>query len=99
MNIFMGSLLSTRLDRLELISFSATPGNKCCHDNIFYLFLGLKNDFMGSLLSIPLHRLELIIFLATPGNKYCHGNTLCFLGLKIFLGVLYIPNPVTIGAD
>ena len=75
---FMGSLLSIPLHRLEWISFSATPGNKCCHGNTFFLFLGLVNIFMGSLLSIPLHRLELISFLATPGNKFM------FLGLKNF---------------
>ena len=57
---FMGSLLSIPLHRLERISFSATPGNKCCHGNTFFLFIGLVNIFMGSLLSIQLHRLELI---------------------------------------
>ena len=82
----MGSLLSIPLHRLELISFSATPGNKSCHGNTF-LFLGLANIFMGSLLSIPLHRLELISFSTIPGNKCYHGNTLCVLGLKIFLGL------------
>ena len=35
-NIFMGSLLSIPLHRLQLISFSATPGNKCCHGNTFF---------------------------------------------------------------
>ena len=95
MHIFMGSLLSIPLHRLELISFSAPPGNKCCHGNTFFLFLGLTNIFMCSLLSIPLHRLVLISFWATPGNKCCHDNTFCFLGLKIFLGVLYMPNPCT----
>ena len=40
-NIFMGSLLSIPLRRLRLISFSATPGNKCCHGNTFFCFLGL----------------------------------------------------------
>ena len=95
-NLFWGSLHSKPLHGLELISLTAITGNtrkKCWH---FFLFLGLINIFMGSLFSIPLHRLELISFSASPGNKCCNtGNTLCFLGLKIFLGVLYIPNPCT----
>ena len=40
-NIFMGSLLSIPLHKLELISFSPTPDNKCCHGNIFFCFLDL----------------------------------------------------------
>ena len=91
---FMGSLLSIPLHRLERISFSATPGNTCCHGNTFFLFLGLVNIFMGSLLSIPLHRLELISFSAAPGNKCCHGNTF-FVSwpCKYFYG--FFPYPCT----
>ena len=97
---FMGSLLSIPLHRLERISFSATPGNRCCHGSTFFLFLGLVNIFMGSLLSIPLHRLELISFSATPGNKCCHGNTfLCFLGVKIFFGIFAFQIFALISAD
>ena len=89
MNIFMGSLLSIPLHRLELIDNTwqqVLPWH-------FFLFLGLTNIFMGSLLFMPLHRLKLISFLATP-DKCCHG-TLCCLGIKIFLEVLYIPNLCT----
>ena len=85
------SLLNLTVLILKLISFSMLF-------QALFLFLGLINIFMGSLFSIPLHRLELISFSATPGNKCCHGhgNTfLCFLGLKIFLRYLCIPNPCT----
>ena len=75
----MGSLHSITLHRLELISFLAIPGNKCCHGNTFLLFLGpiYKHfvHFVGSLHSKLLHGLELTSFSTIPGNKCCHGNT------------------------
>ena len=93
-NIFIGSLLSIPLHRLQLISFSATPGNKCCHGNTFFFFFLTYKYFYGFFVFHTPHRLELISFSATSGNKCYHGNTfLCFLGLKIVLGYLCIPNP------
>ena len=67
----MGSLLSIPLCRLELISFSATPGNNmfCFLDLYFCGFFGLKSHFWSSLHSKPLHGLELNSFSAIPGNK------------------------------
>ena len=35
-NIFMGSQHSIPLHRLELISFSAIPVNKCCHTSVIF---------------------------------------------------------------
>ena len=46
-NIFIRSLLSIPLHRLELISFSATPGNKCGHGYTVFFVFGLTNIFMG----------------------------------------------------
>ena len=47
-NNFMGSLHSITLHRLELISFSEIPDNKCCHGNTFFLFLGpIYKYFLG----------------------------------------------------
>ena len=86
---FMGSLLSIPLHRLELISFSATPGNNCCHGNSFFLFPGLKNLSCGSLHSKPLHTLELISFSTSAAMATVF---FLFLGL-MFLWVLCIPNP------
>ena len=37
-NLFVGSLHSKPLHRLELTSFLTIPGNKCCHGNTFLLF-------------------------------------------------------------
>ena len=89
------SLHSKPLHGLVLISFSLMHLLPVLPWQHFFLFLGLTNIFMGSLFSISLHRLELITFSAKPGNKCCHGTFLCFLGLKIFLGYLCIPNPCT----
>ena len=77
--IFIGSLFSIHLQILELISFSATPGNR------------LKNRFDGSLHSKPLHGLELISFSMIPGNQCCYDDSFfLFLGLiNIFMGSLY----------
>ena len=87
-----GSLHSKPLHRLELICLTTITGNTLPWQH-FFLFIGLINIFMGSLLSMPLCRLELISLSATPGNNCCHSNTFsCFLGLKVFLGVLYTPN-------
>ena len=79
-NIFTGSLYFIPLHGLELISFLAIPGNKCCHGNTVFLFLGLLNNFMGFWHSIPLHGLELIIFSAVPGNCCCGNTFFLFLG-------------------
>ena len=64
-NLSQVSLHSKPLHRFQRISFSATPGNKCCHGNTFFSFFLLINIFMGSLFYVSLHRLELIIFSAT----------------------------------
>ena len=91
-NIFMGSLLTIARHRLELIRFSAKPGNKCCHGNLFYVSWAYKS-FLG------------FFTCQTPaqiGADWFFGNTrqqvlpwqhfFLFRGL-IFLWVLCISNP------
>ena len=53
-NLCWGSLHSKPLQTWDLISFSATPSNKCCHGSNFFS-VSWTYRFVGSLHSKPQH--------------------------------------------
>ena len=61
-----------------MISFLATPGNKCCHGNTFFS-VSLTYISVDFLHAKPPHEEELVNFSAISGSWFCHGNTFfCF---------------------